>query len=195
MADDIVAACKKMVADANAQLEKYENEQKKNGVKKPASMRTFLSGNPTSGDRTPAQQAKEIVAGRSWTCDGAHEAGAARHVGPKLNGKNLTDMSSLKKAVSKEDYDKFVEVYADAMKSAGLHNFAHKSGFLPNSVDPLHVELPYKNKPEDVEACKLEYAKLTRDGNAKRNDSFEKANKAYLDDYEKKHPKKAGAGS
>src|SRR5262249_17499991 len=123
MADDIETVCNRMVKDANAQLEQYEKEQKKTGVAKPNSMRVFLSQYEKSKSRTAEEQAAEVLAGRSWTCNSSHMADAARHVGPKLNGKNLSDMASLKKAVSKEDYDKFVAVYAAAMKKQGLRNY------------------------------------------------------------------------
>ncbi len=192
MSDDIDTACKKMVADANSQLEKYEKEQIKKGVKKPDSMRTFLSGNPTSNARTPEEQAQEVLAGRSWTCNSSHMADAARHVGPKLNGKNLTSMTALKSAVSKDDYEKFVDVYGDAMKKQGLMNFKGQAGFLPNSTDPLHMELKdsrLANNDPLVLKCMLAYAKATRDDGANKNETFEKEGyvKTYLENYEKKN--------
>jgi hypothetical protein len=196
MADDIDTVCKRMVADANAQLDKYEKAQIKSGVKKPNSMRTFLSGNPTSGVRTPEQQAAEVLAGRSWTCNSSHVADAARHVGPVLNGKKLTEMSPLKKAVSEEDYKKFVEVYADAMKKQGLRNFDHGPNFLPSSQDPLHMELKDSRLPENdprIETCRLIYAKATREDGKGKNAKFEKDNQKWLDDYDKKHPNPADA--
>ena len=82
MADDIETLCKKMVSDANAQLDKYEKEEIKKGVKKPNSMRLFLSEYDKSKSRSPEDQAKEVLAGRSWTCNSSHLADAARLTSP-----------------------------------------------------------------------------------------------------------------
>ncbi|MEO8427089.1 MAG: hypothetical protein ABI651_08255 [Verrucomicrobiota bacterium] len=199
MADDIETACKRMVADANAQLEKYEKEQVKKGDKKPNSMRTFLSGYDKSQSRTPEEQADEVVAGRSWTCNSSHMADAARHVGPKLNGKAFSDMKSLKKGVTEEDYDEFVEVYDNAMKKQGLMNFKGQPGFLPDSGDPLHLELKDSRLSENdprVQKCLLTYARATREGGKKKNDKFETENasaKRYLEAYDQAQKKSADA--
>jgi len=191
VANDIETKCKKMVEDANKELEKYEKEQKKKGVEKPDSMRTFLSQYDKSKSRTGEQQAEEVLAGRSWTCNSSHMADAARHVGPKLNGKNLTSMKPLKDAVSKDDYDKFVEVYAAAMKTQGLRNYKGGADFLPSSADPLHMELPdsrLKDGDPKVEACRLAYAKATREDGKTKNEDYEKADKKWLEAYDKAHP-------
>jgi len=197
MADDIETVCKRMVADANAQLDNYEKKQIKEGVKKPNSMRTFLSGNPSSGVRTGEQQAKEVLAGRSWTCNSSHMADAARHVGPILNGKKLTAMSPLKKAVSEEDYDCFVEFYSKAMKKQGLRNYKGGTEFLHASGDPLHMELADSRLPAnhpEVEKCRTAYAKATREDGQSKNDGFEKADKKWLDAYDKAHPQPEAKG-
>jgi hypothetical protein len=194
MANKIEDVCTKMVADANAQLKKYEDDQKKKGVKDPDSMRTFLSQYDKSKSRTGREQAEGVLVGLSWTCNSSHMADAARHVGPKLNGKNLTDMVSLKKAVSEDDYDKFVEVYAAAMKKQGLRNYKGGTEFLPNSTDPLHLELADSRLPDNdpkVEECRLWYAKATREGGKPRNKEYEAADKKWLDKYDKEHPKPA----
>jgi hypothetical protein len=191
VANDIEAKCKQMVTDANKELEKYENDQKKKGVAKPDSIRTFLSQYDKSKSRTGEEQAEEVLAGRSWTCNSSHMADAARHVGPKLNGKNLTSMSALKKAVSEEDYDKFVEVYAAAMKKQGLRNYKGGNDFLPSSADPLHLELAdsrLKDSDPKVEACRLAYAKATREDGKAKNEDYEKADKKWLEAYDKAHP-------
>jgi hypothetical protein len=86
MADDIETVCKKMVADINAQFAKYEQEKTKKGIKSTYTMSVFLSNNTASKSRSPEEQAAEVVAGRSWTCNGSHMTDAARHVAPKLNG-------------------------------------------------------------------------------------------------------------
>src|SRR5581483_8585077 len=127
MADEIETVCKRMVADANAQFTKYEQEKKKKGIKSTYTMSVFLSGNEASKGRTPEEQAAEVLAGRSWTCNGSHITDSARHVAPKLNGKY--------------DDDKFIDVYSSAMKKQGLRNFKTGADFLPNSEDPWHMEL------------------------------------------------------
>ena len=78
------------------------------------------------------------------------ERHAARHVGPKLNGKNLTSMKALKKAVSADDYKRFVEIYSAAMKKQGLRNYKGGTDFLPSSNDPLHMELADPRLPKNL---------------------------------------------
>jgi hypothetical protein len=192
MADDIETVCNRMIKDANAQLEQYEKEQKKKGVEKPNSMRVFLSQYEKSKSRTGEEQAEEVIAGRSWTCNSSHMADAARHVGPKLNGKNLTSMSALKKAVSEEDYNKFVEVYEAAMKKQGLRNYKGGTDFLHSSADPLHLELANSRLPKNdpkVEACRRAYAKATREDGKPKNKKFEEAEKTWLQAYDKAPPR------
>ena len=198
MADDIETVCKRMVADANSQLEKYEKDQIKAGNKNPASMRTFLSKNPTSGKRTAKTQAEEVLAGRSWTCNSSHVADAARHVGPKLNGKPFSSMAPLKKAVSAEDYKRFVEIYAAAMQKQGLRNFSKGADFLPDSKDPLHMELSDSRLPANdpavlecqrlVEEGREAYAKATRVDGEPKDKKFETHRKDWLQAWEKNHP-------
>ena len=198
MADDIETVCKRMVADANAQLEKYEKDQVKAGNKKPDSMRTFLSGYSKSGKRDAKTQAEEVLAGRSWTCNSSHLADSARHVGPTLNGKALASMPPLKKAVSKEDYDKFVEIYGAAMRTQGLLNYKKGTAFLHTSQDPLHMELPDSRLPDNdpqvrecerlVEEGRAAYAKATRVDGKARDPKFEKHHKTWLEAWDKKHP-------
>jgi hypothetical protein len=197
VADDIETVCKRMVDDANSQLEKYEKEQVKKGVKKPDSMRTFISQYGPSKSRTGEEQAKEVLEGDSWTCNSSHMADAARHVGPVLNGKKLTSMGALKKAVSKEDYECFVEIYGAAMKKQGLKNFKGGADFLPASKDPLHMELADSRLPSnhpEIEKCRQAYAKATRQEGHKRNEDFEKADKKWLEAYDKANPQPAAEG-
>ncbi len=192
MADDIETACKKMVDDANAQFKKYEAEKAKKGIKSTYTMSVFLSGNPVSKSRTPEEQAAEVLAGRSWTCNGSHMTDSARHVAPKLNGKyDDAALTKLKKA-SKDDHDKFVEVYSNAMKKQGLRNFKAGSDFLPTSSDPWHMELKDSRMPDSdprVQKCLLTYAKATRESGQARNTEFETKNaaaKKFLEEYDQK---------
>lgn len=199
MADDIETVCKRMVADANAQFTKYEAEKKKKGIKSTYTMSVFLSANEASKGRSPEEQAAEVLAGRSWTCNGSHMTDSARHVAPKLNGKYDDDAPSKLKKASKDDYDKFIEVYSSAMKKQGLRNFKAGADFLPNSEDPWHMELKDSRMPDSdprVQKCLLTYAKATREGGQKRNQSFETTNaaaKKFLEDFDKKFQKAAGA--
>ncbi|HZR18987.1 MAG TPA: hypothetical protein VFE51_16990 [Verrucomicrobiae bacterium] len=198
MADDIETVCKRMVADANAQFTKYEQEKKKKGIKSTYTMSVFLSGNEASKGRTPEEQAAEVLAGRSWTCNGSHITDSARHVAPKLNGKYDDDALTKLKKVSKDDYDKFIDVYSSAMKKQGLRNFKTGADFLPNSEDPWHMELKDSRMSDSdprVQKCLLTYAKATREGGQKKNPSFESGNpaaKKFLEDYDKKFQKTAG---
>ena len=126
-------------------------------------------------------------------------ADSARHVGPKLNGKNLVEVSDLKKAVSKEDYAKFVEVYAAAMKKQDLRNYKGDKDFLPDSEDPCHMELPDSRLKDDdakVTECRETYAKATRIDGKSRNKKFEEsaAEKKWLEEYDKKHPQPDAKG-
>ena len=151
-------------------------------------MRAFLSQYDKSKSRTGEQQAEEVLAGRSWTCNSSHMADAARHVGPMLNGKKFSDMKSLKKGVTQEDYDKFVEVYENAMKKQGLMNFKGQPGFLPDSADPLHLELKDSRLPDndpEVQKCLQAYAQATRAGGKKKNEAAEKAYAKFLETYDK----------
>lgn len=195
MADTIETVCKRMVDDANSQLEKYEKEQVKKGIKKPNSMRTFLSGNPMSKARTGEQQAKAVLSGGSWTCNSSHMADAARHVGPVLNGKKYDDLKKFKKDLkSDEDYECFVEIYGAAMKKQGLKNHRGGANFEPSGGDEFHMELADTRLPDkhpEVEKCRLAYAKATREEGHKRNDGYEQADKKWLEAYDKAHPQPA----
>jgi len=201
MADDIETMCKKMVADANAQFLKYEQEKTKQGIKSTYKMSVFLSGNPVSKSRTPEEQATEVLAGRSWTCNGSHMTDSARHVAPKLNGKYEDDALTKLKKVSQDDHDKFIEVYRSAMKKQGLRNYKTGADFLPTSSDPWHMELKDSRMPNSdprVQKCLCAYAKATREDGHARNDQFEANDptaKKFLEDYDKKHPKAEAGGA
>ncbi len=198
MADDIETLCKKMVADANAQFLKYEQEKTKKGIKSTYKMSVFLSGNAVSKSRTPEEQATEVLAGRSWTCNGSHMTDSARHVAPKLNGKYEDDALAKLKKVSQEDHDKFIEVYRSAMKRQGLRNYKTGTDFLPTNSDPWQMELKDSRLPDSdprVQKCLLTYAKATREDGHSRNQQFEANDptaKKFLEDYDKKSADAAG---
>ena len=192
MADDIETLCKKMVADANAQFAKYEAEKDKKGIKSTYTMSVFLSGYEKSKGRSPEEQAAEVVAGRSWTCNGSHMTDSARHVAPKLNGKYDDDALAKLKKVSKDDCEKFIDVYGSAMKKQGLRNYKTGADFLPNSEDPWHMELKDSRMSDSdprVQECLLVYAKATREDGKPKNEKFETTNdaaKKFLGAYDKK---------
>lgn len=140
--------------------------------------------------RTPAEQAAQVVAGRSWVCWGAHMADKARHVMMKVDGKVSWDP---KKALG-EDFDEFKKIWAATMKRHGLKNAAGKDGWYEG--DAFHLELSDSKiaKTDDrVKACFDEYARLSRQENKGKNDKFEKNYasdlKAYLEKYTPKEKK------
>jgi hypothetical protein len=184
MASKIEELCGKMVADANAQFAKYEKESKSANT-----MRLFLSDYSKSKQRTPEEQAKEVLAGKSWTCNSSHMADAARHVGLKLNGKVTYDLKKFQKD-SREDYDEFVEVYGSAMARQGLRNYRGGANFDPLGSDAYHMELKDSRLAPDsepVQKCLQYYAKATREDGQKKNAKFEQdaSVKKFLDNYEK----------
>jgi hypothetical protein len=187
-----------MIADANSELEKYKKEQIKKGNAKPNSMGTFLSGCDCSKLRNGEQQALEVLAKKSDTCNSSHMADKARHVGPKLDGKVFDSMSKFKKALkSDDDYACFVEIYGAAMKKQGLRNFGGGEGFLHASKDPLHLELLNSRLPSnhpEIEKCRLAYAKATRKEGQPKNSIYEKVDKAWLEAYDKANPQPAAEG-
>jgi hypothetical protein len=107
-------------------------------------------------------------------------------------------MGPLKTAVSKDDYGKFIEIYAAAMQKQGLRNYKKGTDFLHASKDPLHMELPDSRLPANdpavvecerlVEMGRQDYAKATRvDGKAKEP-KFEKNHEEWLAAWDRKHP-------
>lgn len=195
MADDIETVCKRMVTDANTRLEQYEKDQTKKGVKDVKSMRVFISQAGRPKLRTGDEQAVEVLAGRAGTCNAPEMIDATRDVGPQLDGKNLADLNALKKAVSKEDYAKFIAVYGAAMKKQGLRNAKGGTDFLSTSADALQMQLANARLPEtdpQLEKCRLAYAKATREDGKPKNKEYEGADKKWLATYDKAHPQPAG---
>jgi hypothetical protein len=182
---DIETLCKNMVADANAKFAAYEKKSKTANT-----MRLFLSQYEKSLKRSAEDQAAEVLAGRSWTCNSSHMADAARHVGLLLNKKAMFDLRKFKKD-SEDDYSEFVDVYDAAMKKQGLRNYKGGAGFDPLGPDAYHMELKDSRLPAnspEVLKCMEVYAEATRKNDAKRNQKFEDESsvKKYLEDYEKK---------
>lgn len=143
-----------------------------------------LDANKATQSRTPAEQAAQVVAGRSWVCWGAHMADKARHVIMKVDGKVVWDA---RKALG-EDFADFKRNWAAVMKKHGLRNAAGKDGWYDG--DAFHLELSDSKlaKVDDrVRACFDEYARLSRQENKGRNERFEKQYasdlKAYIEKY------------
>ncbi len=181
---DMTAACAKL---RKARIEKQKNDKK---AVEPPEVTFVLSPNKDSGARTPAEQAEQVVAGRSWVCWGAHMADKARHVIMKANGTVTFDP---KKAMG-TDFEAFKKDWATVMKKHGLKNYKGADGW--GDGDEFHLELSdskIAKTDERVKACFDEYARLSRKEGKGTNDKFEKEYaselKAYLEKYTPKDAK------
>jgi hypothetical protein len=190
-AKDMTDACAKL-RKARMEKTKKEADKKKDDKKKdkktqdPPVVTFDLDKNAATKSRTPAEQAAEVAAGKSWVCWGAHMADKARHVVMKADGKVTWDP----KKTMGEDFDDFKKSWADAMKSNGLKNAKGGDGWYDG--DAFHLELPDSKIAKTdarVAACFEEYARLTRKEGKEKNDKFEqdyaKDLEKYLAPYEK----------
>jgi hypothetical protein len=184
-AKDMDKACadlrKARMDKAKKEADKKKDDKKKSDKKPddPPVVTFSLSQNPSSKSRTPAEQAAEVAAGRSWVCWGAHMADKARHVIMKADGKVTWDP----KKTMGDDFDEFKKKWAEAMKRNGLKNAKGGDGWFEG--DEFHLELPdskIDKTDQRVAACFEEYAKLTRKDGKPKNDKFEKD---YAKDLEK----------
>jgi hypothetical protein len=192
---DMTSACadlrKARMDLAKKQADKGKKDDKKKDDKKAADppVVTFaFDPNPATKCRTPAEQAEQVVAGRSWVCWGAHMADKARHVIMKADGKITWDP----KKTMGEDFDAFKKEWAQAMKGRGLKNANGADGWYDG--DAFHVELADSkiSKTDDrVNACLDEYARLSRKEGKGKNDKFEKDYASLLKDYLAKYDKEA----
>jgi hypothetical protein len=170
---------------------KDKNGDKKKADKKPADppeVSFALSKNADSNCRTPAEQAEQVVAGRSWVCWGAHMADKARHVLMKADGKVTWDA----KTAMGDDFDAFKKKWGEVMKAKGLKNARGGDGWYDG--DAFHLEMADSkiSKTDDrVKACLEEYARLSRKENKGKNERFEKDYAGLLKDYLKKYEKQA----
>jgi hypothetical protein len=146
-----------------------------------------LDPNKATKGRTPAEQAEQIVANRSWVAWGAHMADKARHVIMKADGKVTWDA----KKTMDEDFEAFKKKWGDAMKSNGLKNYKGADGWGPG--DEFHLELSdskMAKTDERVIACLDEYARLSRQEGKGKNEKFEKDYAKLIAPYIKKYEKK-----
>ena len=184
------SATKLLEASADKKAKAKSKDDKKGSKKddgKPPTIEFILNSNPATKSRTPAEQAEEIVAGKSWVCWGAHMADKARHVIMKVDGKVNWDP----KKVFDDDFPDFKKLWTSAMKSNGLVNANGGDGW--HDGDSFHLELPgskIAKADERAKACFEEYVRLTREEGKDKNDKFEsdyaKDLKPYIDAAEKK---------
>lgn len=138
--------------------------------------------------RTPAEQAEQVAAGRSWVCWSAHMADKARHVIMKADGKVTWDA----KKTMGDDFDTFKKKWGEVMKAKGLKNARGGDGWYDS--DAFHLEMAdskMSKTDERVKACLDEYARLSRQENKGKNEKFEKDYAKLLEEYLKKYEKKA----
>jgi hypothetical protein len=183
------------MTDACAVLRKARMAQGKKDPKKdpkkaaePAVVVFALDPNKATKGRTPAEQAEQVVAGRSWVCWGAHMADKARHVIMKADGK----VTWKPKETMGDDFDAFKKKWAEVMKSKGLKNAKGGDGWYDG--DEFHLEMAdskLAKTDERVVACLDEYARLSRQENQGKNEKFEKDYAKLLEPYLKKYEKKA----
>jgi hypothetical protein len=199
-AEDMTSECASLRKKRLEQLKKEAKDPKKDPkadpkkdpkkAAEPPEVSIVFDPSKATLARTPAEQAQQVVAGRSWVCWGAHMADKARHVMMKVDGKVSWDP---KKALG-DDFDAFKKAWASTMKKHGLKNAAGKDGWYDG--DAFHLELSDSKiaKTDDrVKACFDEYARLSRQENKGKNDKFEKNYasdlKAYLEKYAPKEKK------
>jgi hypothetical protein len=172
--------------DGNSETGGKGAEKKKKKGKAVESISFSLSGNKVSESRTPAEQAQEVVKGKSYVCWSSHMADSARHVLMKVNGKASWDPGD----AFGDDVDQFEKKWGELMKSHGLKNAKGGDGW--SSWDGFHLELPdskMSKSDKRAEACLAEYARLTREDGKGTNDKFEKKYKDLLKPYIEKYEK------
>jgi len=200
-AGDMTSECDKLRKargeKAKKEAEKASKDPKaKKDDKKPTDppLITFaLDPSGVTKCRTPAEQAAQVVAGRSLVCWGAHMADKARHVIMKSDGKVTWEP---KKAMG-DDFDAFKKSWASTMSRHGLKNANGKDGWYEG--DAFHLELAdskIARSDERVKACFEEYTRLSRKENKGKNEKFEKDYakdlKPYLEKYTPKDEKEKG---
>lgn len=151
----------------------------------------IISKNRIDRARHATDQAKLVVGNKSWTCNSSHMTNSARHVYVTFNGKSniVWNIDRLKSRIGSNEYAFLISLYAMGMNRAGLYNFKGSRGFLPNSKDPYHVELPQSRMEKadpQITRCFAEYARLTRIDGKTRNTEFEKirAFRKFIVDFE-----------
>jgi hypothetical protein len=189
-AADMTEACAALRKASMAKGKKGDDKKddKKKAAEPPVVTFALDPSKATKG-RTPAEQAEQVVANRSWVAWGAHMADKARHVLMKADGKVTWDP----KKTMGDDFDAFKKKWADAMKSNGLKNYKGADGW--GEGDAFHLELSDSKMAKTdarVVACLDEYARLSRQENKGKNEKFEKDYAKLLAPYLAKYEKKAG---
>lgn len=191
-AKDMSDAATKVLKDAADKKKKTNKDKDKDPKAKkddddPSEIEFVLDPSAATKSRTPAEQAAEVAANKSWVCWGAHMADKARHVIMKVDGKVNWDP----KKVFGDQFSNFKKEWATAMKDNNLKNANGGDGWYDG--DSFHLELAdskIAKTDERVTACFQEYVRLTREKGEDKNDKFEKTYasdlKPYIDAAEKK---------
>jgi hypothetical protein len=151
--------------------------------------------------RSPEDQAKVLLQGKSWTANSAHMAEGAKHILFK-RGPAVTWELKKVQTEQKEAFAVMMKAWNDAMSVHKLHNYKGGKVFDYPGKDPLHMELPHSRlKDDDPRVIKtLEiYAKATRLEGHKKNDRYENKDgsafqKNWLKEYDAKLALKKAAG-
>jgi hypothetical protein len=124
-------------------------------------------------ERTPQTQARNIIAGRSWTCRSAHLGDNARHVLLRIDGTiTWNPQTDIESNFGEDFYDDFVEDWNEAMADNDLRNFRGDEGWAPG--DAYHLEMPVRNVPQNmINECIAEYVRLTREEGENQVESIE----------------------
>jgi len=143
-----------------------------------------VSPNRSSSFRTPAEQAREVVAGRSHVCWGAHMSDKARHILPRVDGRAITDGDEFERLLG-PNLPWFQALWASELRSQGLLDAGGGTTWFKKSGlhDQLHVELPHAKIDQTdsrAQACVDEYARLLRVESKSQNHAFENALKPNL---------------
>ena len=88
----------------------------------------------------------------------------------------VKNLNALKTAVGEEEWAFLASLYALGMSKNNLRNFKGGPNFLPDSIDPCHLELPnsrLKSNDKRFRECVAHYADLVEKGGTK-NTVFEK---------------------
>jgi hypothetical protein len=138
-----------------------------------------VSRNRSSSFRTPAEQAREVVALRSHVCWGAHMSDRARHILPSVDGRPITDGDDFEKLLG-PNLSWFQALWATELRINGLLDAGGGTTWFKTSKlhDQLHVELPHakiEQANDRAKACVDEYARLRRVEGKSQNLRFEYA--------------------
>lgn len=171
---DIDSLADRFASYLNRELQHWTQDQAKKASPNgevPSKMKVRVNLQPDTRVRTPEEQALQIIAKRSWTCQSSHMSDRARHV-PLI--KNSKYVGKPKDMLTHEEYVFFAATWTSALKKFGLRNYRGGDRFHPG--DPYHVELKNSKLPFDdprVQACLERYAELTRKSGGPKNTAFE----------------------